>query len=425
MGRVIDDIIPEKSPLTFDGIDTSQQSTPPALKIPRGSSKPGFGTQRDDGSIEPTKEEAAKGLFINVPTPTDSLKGIAWMAANGTDSPELNEAIDKSQGVHHSRKTKDKLRDVDNIISDDFLRSIASFLPQLVGGLGAAAIGGSEAGLAASKAGAKIGTQILDVQAQQDKRDQFQQQVKLQSLKSATSKINGSGAELVDSKGNPVLKRTRGNSFDYVIAGKDGKPQVVPPGEVRVTSLVKDENITARFKGRLTESQLKSFDASKNTFVQDRAKNDVDGYEQIIALEELLDSGTKFTGLIDFKMAKGIAREVGNLAEKERDAAAQMVGFKGDFNKFKEYLTSDLSDERREEIRNLITAIKPNTVSRIKFAAKSFSKSRAKRFGIEEQAYTEQLLDDIGIDFRGGKGSDKPQTDRQKRIQFLKNKYKR
>jgi lysozyme len=145
---------------------------------------------------------------------------------------------------------------------------------------------------------------------------------------------------------------------------------------------------------RLLESSAKNFIAKGTP-----AEREVSQLSEINRVRDLIKSGAPFKGLLESAMAKGLGGEVGNLAVEERQAAAQIVGYKGKLADFEEFLTSNISDLRKEEINKLLDFMEPKLKLRLSQRAERYSKDRAKKYGLDKESYRTFLLDSTGIAF--------------------------
>lgn len=311
----------------------------------------------------------------------------------------------------------------DGSIKSQFLDALTFFGPQIIGGLFGAAEG--DAGmLAGAEMGGKLRDSYLDYNFKRQDQARANQQATGVTTKDIISQpfrlTDGSGwafpRKVIDvATGQPVVKFYKEDGTEV------SSSQVEEPQDQRV------EDYQKLKKRGLTQQDVKIAEASFQNFVKPTtlAGKRLDNLANIVELQRLVDSNTSITGLIDFKMAKGIASEVGNLAEGERKAAAQIVGFKGKLDDLEQWITSNLTKRRKAEIQKLIDYIGPRTKRDIVDAATNYTRPRAKLYGMDEKQYRMFLLDSTGYDFSNvlqeGKKESSVDERRQKMINRIKN----
>jgi len=321
--------------------------------------------------------------------------------------------IDKiTQKAAQSQKDKSEGKQAD--VSDQFFEAVSFFMPTVIGGLVGSAIGGSEGAVKGATYGQSAADKYRTYQtAKQTRQDRLnkQSQDRISKVKAAGIKAQG-GKDLSKISVNSKFKdiNTGKNLFEISdsegnVSFKDSDNNVVKDTGKNILrhediiSYRKQDRIDRRQLANFSERDNKNILANKNTFVGDRIKLERNGLQQIDKLDTLLKSNTKIVGLIDFAMAKGIALEVGNLAEGERKAAASMIGFSGMWSGVKEFVTSKLSGMRRSEIRNLINHIRPSLRKKIQTKAKLHARSASRRLKVQEDDYARELLDETGLVF--------------------------
>lgn len=161
---------------------------------------------------------------------------------------------------------------------------------------------------------------------------------------------------------------------------------------------IRQKAVGERQSKNLSMQDQRRLDARIKNYSKDLEK-EVENIKNIDDLQNLLDSNTSITGLIEFKMAKGIANEVGNLTEDERKVAAQITGFKGNIANIQSYLTSKLSTMQRNEIQRLIDFIRPRAKKRIKSKVVQKSKAGVARIkGYSAEDFADELQSSLGVD---------------------------
>ena len=184
-------------------------------------------------------------------------------------------------------------------------------------------------------------------------------------------------------------------------------------------------SLELREKG-LSQSDIRIMETSAKNFIAKGtpAEREVSQLAEIRRVKDLIDSNAPFRGLLESAMAKGLGGEVGNLAVEERQAAAQIVGFKGKLANLQEFLTSNISKLRKDEIKKLLDFMEPKLRLRLSKRAETYAKSRSEMFGIGKQDYKNFLLESTGIGFDETQPKEvkKNRSDLDKRTQALINR---
>lgn len=307
----------------------------------------------------------------------------------------------------------------DGSIKSQFLDALTFFGPQIIGGLFGAAEG--DAGmLAGAEIGGKLRDSYIDYnfkrQDQERERQRIAaQQVGTQQIISQPFRLNdGSGwafpRKVIDqATGQPVVKFYKEDGTEV------SSSEVSEPQDARIADYQKLK------KRGLEQQDLKIAEASVETFKKTGpVKKRLDQLTEIQRVQDLIDSNMPFKGLLESAIAKGLGGEVGNLAVEERKAAAQIVGWRGKLEDFKEFTSSQIGSLRKEEIRKLLEYIKPAVRKRLYEDAERFSKPRAERYRMDQEAYRMYLLDSTGHDFsdmyQQPKSQNAEMVERQKKI---------
>lgn len=312
------------------------------------------------------------------------------LAIAATNDRAVQESAKRNMGTMDAQQSNGSIK-------NQFLDALTFFGPQIIGGLFGAAEG--DAGmLAGAEIGGKLRDQYLDYNFKKQDRELQQQRQLAQAT--GTNQIISQPFRMKDGSGWAFPRK--------VIDMSTGQPVVKFYKEdgVEVSSAMVEEPQDTRTKAylpfkekQLSQGQIKLAETSAQNFVKTKTvAQQQEKLQNIIELEDLVNSNTNITGLIDFKMAKGIAGEVGNLAESERKAAAQIVGYRGALANLEEWMTSNLSSVRREEILKLVNYIKPRVKQRLVDKAKKYADKRADKYGMSKKQYTQFLLDSTGFD---------------------------
>jgi len=364
--------------------------------------------QSDDEEGKQQKQVEGIGMLQSSPE-------VAQVAKDLVDNEDLDE---KTKGevmgqIDAISKGKEPLKEKGSI-SGDFTQALTYFLPQIIGGLVGGIAEGGEGALAGLQAGQKMRSGLDAYELERAKLEEKQK-------KGSRKKTDITPGFIHKGTKQPLTTRETEEGVEII----DLNNNIVDPSE----AIFKEDYINERRQARIDDRQGKNLtlregqriDSNKKTFVT-RVKPELDSLRQVNDLKDLLKADTRITGLIDFKMAKGIAGEVGNLAEGERKAAAQLLGWKGKVEATKEWFVGRLGEVRREEIEKLIDIMEKGNKSRIKEKASRHSKSASKRLKIKEMEYVQELLDETGQVFEEDK---KPlmSNSQKKRLQLLRKKY--
>lgn len=308
-----------------------------------------------------------------------------------TNSKAVQESAARNMNMQSAKQS-------DGSIKSQFLDALTFFGPQIIGGLFGAAEG--DAGmLAGAEIGGKLRDSYIDYNFKKQDREIAQQRQLAQQM--GTNQIISQPFRIKDGSGwafpRKVLDPTTGQPV-VKFYKEDGTE--VSSGMVEEPQDLRVEKYQDLKKVGLSQSALKIAEQSTEAFKKIApVKKELDQLTEVQRLEDLIQSGAPFKGLIESAMAKGLGGEVGNLAVEERQAAAQIVGYRGKLADLEEFLKSEISTVRKEEILKLLQFIKPRIKKRLKDRADRFTKPRAKRYGMDEETYKMYLLDSTGFDF--------------------------
>lgn len=256
-------------------------------------------------------------------------------------------------------------------LKDQFLDALTFFGPQLIGGYLASGGKQDEYFVAGFEQGGKMRDAYLaqkNVEADREQRERQFQQRQNQELSPYQKQSLELRQQEIDMQKEFEERRKAGQRLRERGFGLSEKKQQQSVG--------KDiDNVAKEFRN----PKMPSGKAISALSEMDNLKN-------------LLDSNTKIRGLIEFKMAKGIAQEVGNLTEAERQEAAQIVGIKGDLLNFQEWLTSEVSAGRKEEIYKLIKYMKPRLEAKVKKLAQEQATGAGQFYGMEDDDIAAMIL---------------------------------
>jgi len=298
-------------------------------------------------------------------------------------------------------------------VKDSFMEALTFFLPNIVGLAAGGLIGGAEGAVLGEEKGGKLGTGLREYKLKQE-------ELEAKKVKKEDKKKVDITPDFVDVNTNkPVFTRETKSGVEFF----DSEGNVVDSSKVRPMQEVLDEKrqaaINKRQANNLDQREIDNILKNKKVFTENRVKDELGNLKSIGDLKALMKSNTSLVGLIDFKMAKGIAGEVGNLATEEREAAAQLIGYKGELSKLQEWITGNISNMRREEIEKLISVIEPNLKKRIKDKASKYASSASRRLKVEPEEYIQELLDDTGFDF-GDESQSKSDVSVDKQLEIIR-----
>lgn len=285
---------------------------------------------------------------------------------------------------------------------DNFMQAITYFLPSIAG----LAIGGAIGGEAGAAQGAQLGMKAGEGYRQSTlAREKFEYQKE---------------KDVADRRARSVVTPKKQQSADWMT--KDKKPVVFDPEEgvykttegevVPSGKLMSSKNyrqaINSEFRAAgLKQTQINQLASSQKTLFQQSAPAGLlrGRLMEVDKVENLIDSGAPFKGLLESAMAKGLGGEVGNLTDSERQAAAQIVGFKGQLANLSEYLTSNLSSLRTDKIKELLKFIKPRLKKRLGKVVSDYASTNANVLGMDEALVRDYYTKTAGVDIDFGKKS--------------------
>lgn len=306
----------------------------------------------------------------------------------------------------------------DNSIKNQFLDALTFFGPQIIGGLFGAAEG--DAGMiAGAEMGGKLRDQYLDYNFKRQDKELARQKTMAQDptkqIISQPFRIkDGSGwafpRKTIDpASGQPIVKFFREDGTE--VASR----MVEEPQDTRTKAYLPFK------KKQVSQADVKIMESAAQNFIRKGTpvEREVSQLSEIRRIKDLIDSNAPFKGLLESAMAKGLGGEVGNLAVEERKAAAQIVGFKGKLADFEEFVTSEISSLRKQEIKKLLEFMEPKLKQRLSERASRYAKTRAKAFSMDQEYLKNYLLETTGIGFE----EDEPELNNRR--QQLIDKIKR
>lgn len=339
-------------------------------------------------------QEFAKGAMENSPLgqnlPTHSKKALQKKLVNPDN---LMSAAADSQ--------REKLEGKKPEIKNEFMEALTYFLPSIVGlGVGHA-IGGGEGAAQGAQLGMKAGEGYRQTKLAREKFEfQKQQAQQPNAMAQERLKVQKSNLELRKQEVEEQRKRTNNLEEDRDLRREERKLS---------------RQITAK------ESFGKRGDVKK---LQDQGLllNDIN----II----VSDTPEIAAGVIGFKIAKGIAGEVGNLTQAEREDAQISPSF---YRKLKrggtKFLTGRLPEEDVKELRKVVKIMEKKRKEKLGSVIDGFTKSRYKG----DDAFRQDLRNEFGVEENKEQGKKTPQTsqdkfnswDEEKRKRYLEYKARR
>lgn len=276
---------------------------------------------------------------------------------------------------------------------DSFIEALTFFLPSVVGGVVGSAIGGDAGAAQGAQLGLKAGTAFSQMQLEKERMAQ-QEQARKEQLELEEAKLEQRSA--IDPIQAERLKMAKANL--------DARAEELKLAKRR-ESRIDEEQDERRFE-RSNDRVLKQ----KDIFAKrEDIKKQKEVLRQIQSLEDLAEVKV-LPGTIGFKIAKGIAGEVGNLTEDERQAAQISPSI---YNKIKRYAAASFKGEIPESdiklIKQVSSVLRSKTENSLREQASKFAKSRSKNLHpAHQETFQDDILLGIGISPSAPKSKEQP-----------------
>jgi hypothetical protein len=283
----------------------------------------------------------------------------------------------------------------------NFMSTMALFLPTIIGGIAGGllegtegAVGGLEGGMAGSKAGLDLIEQSEGLETEALKQEKLR------------AEIEGIGKPDADKQRR--LEISEGNLEQRKEEIRLQKKRLVNT-EIERDVREEDRNIDRAIK-------------AKENF---KSRSDVDSLiksrENLNDIEDILNDAPEIaSGVIGFKIAKGIAKEVGNLTSEERKAAQISPSFLRNIERAgTKFLMGKLPESDVIELRKVVKAMRKSTNGRMEGIIGGFTKSRSRAFKGETRRMFEE---DLRNEFLS---PENPESKKRKRMEELRAKKAR
>ena len=284
-----------------------------------------------------------------------------------------------------AQSQQDKAQGKQPSVKDQFFEAITFFLPTIVGGVVGGALEGSAGAFQGSKIGMEAGKQYRDYQLAQQRQQP-------DALEAQRLQISKSNLELRKQEIKEQLKRTE--------------------------NLEQDRNF------RREERDIERAIRSKEAFSKrDDVKKVKERMANLNQIDDLLQEAPELAaGVIPFKIAKGIAGEVGNLTQAEREDAQISPSF---YRKLQRgattFLTGRIPEADKKELEKVVKLLKAKEKSRLAGQIENFSKSRSKSFsGKIKEEFKKDLLIEYGLDEEEKKSDEAPKLDTATQLEIIR-----
>lgn len=250
-------------------------------------------------------------------------------------------------------------------VKDSFMEALTFFLPQIGGMIIGSAIGGTEGAVEGGEMAAKAGSDFREYKM---KREAMAQKSMIDPME---------------------LERLQVQKENLLVRQKELKLSQQRAGDI---DKERDER-------RFERSQDRVLKQKEQFTKQEDVKKSIEQLRQIRDLENLAEVRI-LPGTIGFKIAKGIAGEVGNLTEEERQAAQISPSF---YRRALRYgsieFTGEIPEEDVKELKAVAKILKARTKSSLRERATKFASSRSKNLHEAHAAtFRDDILLDIGVD---------------------------
>lgn len=272
-------------------------------------------------------------------------------------------------------------------IKDSFMEALTFFLPQVGGMVVGGLIDGTEGAIAGGMEGERLGASFREYK------------FKKQEMEGKTS--------------TDPLELER---LDISKKNLEARQQQLKLEQQRAEGL--DEE---RDERRYERSQDRVLKQKEQFTKQADVQKSIEQLRQIKDLENLAEVKV-LPGTIGFKIAKGIAGEVGNLTEEER-AASQIAP--SVVNKLKRYAAAEFKGEIPESdiklIKEVGAKLKKKVKNGLRDRATKFASSRSKNLHEAHAAtFRDDILLDIGIDPQGDASKSVKNVSAEKQLEIIK-----
>lgn len=266
-----------------------------------------------------------------------------------------------------TQSQSDKSENKQPSMSDSFFEAVTFFLPTIIGGAVGGMIGGNEGVSQGAQLGMKAG-------------DLYQ-----------TSKERQRDFELKQREGNNLAKER----IDIQKSNLEIRKQELNESRSRTKNLEEDREI------RRKEHDIDRTIKTKESFVK---RGDVSKIKERMAnlsqIDDMINEAPELAaGVIPFKIAKGIAGEVGNLTEAERnDAQISPSFYRKLLRSGTTFLSGRLPEEDTKELQKIVNILKKKENGRLGGMIEDFSKSRSKSLGEENaNSLSQDLKTEFGL----------------------------
>ena len=380
----------------------------------------------------PDEEEEKKESLVKYDRGINSVKG--GKTFQGSSQVVQRKFSKKALNPDNLEKSgaqsqKDKNEGKQPSVSDQFFEAIGFFMPTIVGGAVGGIIEGSEGALAGAELGMKAGKQFADYkiaqQARQDKlnEQELKRKERMRELKKggATTKMQQANEWMTTDKKPVVFDPDKGVYIDPETKEAVPASKLMSAKNYRqnINTELRKEGYARGDVSKLMQSQKELFNPKSVTGSKVKRLMEID------KLDRLLDSNANFKGLIESAMAKGLGGEVGNLAVEERQAAANLIGWKGTLNDFTEAITSRLGSFRKEEIKKLLKYIKPRIQRDVRNNLKNQAKGLSSIIDMPEDKILNYYKSTAGIDIGTEEVRKEGRTSAERKANWDEEKKKR
>lgn len=371
-----------RSPQSIDQVKNTQSSILKDEEMAQDLRKPASVEEEEEKTVDAKRQEFNANAIQNTP--------------GGQNMSEvqkrkvMKEQTNSENQVRSSAETQKKKASGEQISTkDNFMEAITFFLPSIVGGVVGHAIGGGE--------GAAQGVQ-MGMKGAADYRS-----AKLAREKFEHAKIQDQGDDLAKQR------------IEVQKSNLELRKQEVAEQRKRTTNLEDDRSL------RREERKLQRQITSKESFGK---RGDVKKLQdQGLMLNDIknitTDAPEIAAGVIGFKIAKGIAGEVGNLTESERnDAQISPSFYRKMMRSGTKFLMGKLPESDVTELKKVVAVLEKRRKQKLGSIIDGFTSSRYKG----DDAFRKDLRNEFGVEEKQGKGR---MTDAQRqRLEELRKKHR-
>lgn len=306
--------------------------------------------------------------------------------------------------------------------------TVAMFLPTLIGGVAGAAFEGTQGAAAALEGGLQGTATGLTLAEKLKKLREDKKKVKTPTKISTINDLGKPVTRIVDGQTGETIK-------EFLTPEKEMTP--FQKANLRFQKM-KTKGIMTEKEMRREERQHESVIKAKNFFAKSATVENIKEQSAVLDdMEDIINDAPEIAvGVIPFKIAKGIAGEVGNLNIQELESAQISPSFIRNLKrKGAKFLTGRLPEEDVKELAKLTKAIKKNLKKRLTKEVKNFAASRTKSMSPElAKTFEADLLLEHGLTPADiNEEQNKPSTksieqmsseERQRRIQEISKKLR-